>query len=58
MKLRLFVLRHGVKGPMVRGEDGTPLYFSNKVDAKRHRDSIDSKAVVSYGPDHKRFKGE
>lgn len=51
---RLFVLRYGKGGSLVRDDDGTPLYFGNKTAAKAARDQMD-KAVVSYGPDHNKF---
>jgi hypothetical protein len=51
---RLFVLRYGKGGSLVRDDDGTPLYFGNKAEAKRIRDTIKD-AVVSFGPDHNKF---
>lgn len=48
---RLFVLRYGRGGSLVRDDDGTPLYFGNKQEAKKVRDGIKG-AVVSFGPDH------
>lgn len=51
---RLFVLRYGKGGSLVRDDDGTPLYFSDKAEAKRVRNGIKD-AVVSYGPDHNKF---
>lgn len=54
---RLFVLRYGKGGSLVRDDDGTPLYFSNKETAKKVRDSIKD-AVVSYGPDHHKFNSQ
>lgn len=53
--LKLFCLRNGKGGAVVKGEDGNPLYFSDKMIAKKAR--VDGQ-VVSFGPDHKRFKGE
>jgi hypothetical protein len=52
---RLFVLRYGKGGSLVRDDDGTPLYFSNKATAKTVRDTIDG-AVVSFGPDHNKYQ--
>lgn len=54
---RLFVLRYGKGGSLVRDDDGTPLYFGNKTAAKAARDQI-SGAVVSYGPDHNKHGGK
>ena len=51
---RLFVLRYGKGGSLVRDDDGTPLYFANKAEAKRVRHTIKD-AVVSFGPDHNKF---
>ena len=54
---RLFVLKNS--GVLVRGEDGIPLYFNSKMDAKRIRDQRNEtggKVVVSYGPDHNKYK--
>jgi len=56
---RLFVLRYGKGGALVQGEDGIPLYFDNKMDAKRIRDErnkTDGRVVVSYGPDHDKYQ--
>jgi hypothetical protein len=52
---RLFVLRYGKGGSLVKGDDGVPLYFANKPEAKKVRDVIKD-AVVSYGPDHVKYK--
>lgn len=51
---RLFVLRYGKGGELVRDEDGSPLYFGNKVEAKKVRDAMKG-VVVSLGPDHDKF---
>jgi hypothetical protein len=51
---RLFVLRYGKGGELVKGDDGVPLYFGNKVEAKKVRDVVKG-AVVSFGPDHDKF---
>lgn len=51
---RLFMLRHGRGGNPVRDEDGTPLYFGNKMEAKKVRELYKG-AVVSFGPDHDKF---
>lgn len=56
---RLFVLRHGKGGAIVRDEKTQqPLYYSNKPAAKQVRDTLGGTTVVSYGPDHRKFKGE
>jgi hypothetical protein len=52
---RLFVLRHGKGGAIVRGEGNEPLYFESKPAAKAARDER-SGTVVSYGPDHDKHK--
>jgi hypothetical protein len=52
-KLKLFVLKTK-SGVIVRGDDGQPRYFSDKMQAKQAR-TEDMK--VSFGPDHKRFQG-
>ena len=54
--LKLFVLRHGKGGAIVKGEDNQPLYFNDKRTAKLAREQRDG-TVVSYGPDHKLYKG-
>ena len=51
---RLFMLRHGKGGAIVRGDDGNPLFYSSKPDAKKARKDGQ---VVSFGPDHNKFKG-
>lgn len=51
---RLFMLRHGKGGKPVVGEDGSPLYFGSKPEAKAERDKRDG-TVVSFGPDHDKF---
>jgi hypothetical protein len=51
---RLFMLRHGKGGAVVRGEDNSPLYFESKPAAKAERDKREG-TVVSYGPDHDKF---
>ena len=53
--LKLFVLRYSKGGAIVTGDDGKPAYFTDKMVAKRNR--VDNQ-VVSYGPDHKLYKGE
>jgi hypothetical protein len=53
--LKLFVLRHGKGGAIVKGDDGKPLYFTDKQHAKKARGD---NQVVSYGPDHRKFRGD
>jgi hypothetical protein len=59
--LRLFMLRIRKRGPAVRNDKGNVLYFSNKPEAKKHRDSLIAETptvVVSFGPDHHKYIGE
>lgn len=51
------MLRHGKAGSPVKDDDGSVMYFSNKQDAKQTRDMFGGDVVVSYGIDHKLFKG-
>jgi len=51
---RLFMLRHNKGGAVVTGADGKPLYFGDKQSAKKARKD---NQVVSFGPDHNKFKG-
>jgi hypothetical protein len=53
--LKLFCLRDGKGGVVVKGEDGLPVYFSDKMQAKNSRQEGQ---VVSYGIDHKKYKGD
>jgi hypothetical protein len=50
--LRLFVLRKRRKGPVITDQFGDPIYYANKMEAKRQRDRLKGTTVVSYGPDH------
>jgi hypothetical protein len=52
---RLFVLRHGKGGAVVKGADGQPMYFAHKPAAKQQRDQLGSGTVVSRGPDNRRL---
>jgi hypothetical protein len=54
---RLFMLRYGKGGAPVKDEDGSIMYFGNKQDAKQTRDMFGGDTVVSYGIDHKLYKG-
>jgi hypothetical protein len=47
---KLFVIRKHKNGPAV-----PDLFFSDKMEAKKHRNSLGDNHVVSYGPDHKKF---
>lgn len=54
--LKLFVLRYG-GGAIVEGDDGKPLYFSDKMAAKAAKPKPD--CTVHPGPDHRKFdKGD
>ena len=48
---KLFIIRKGRRGPAIPDE-----FFSDKMLAKQRRDELGSEYVVSYGPDHKKFK--
>ena len=53
--LKLFFLRYGKGGGYVIDEGtGKPVHFNNKKTAKLHRKD---NMVVTYGSDHKKFKG-
>jgi len=60
-KLRLFAIRNR-SGQLIKGEDGSPLYFSDKRAAKAVRDKTNhdgnttpsQELFVTLGPDHKR----
>lgn len=54
---RLFTLRRYRKGPLVKDQFGNPEYFDNKMEAKRHRDRLGGRVVVTFGPDHKLYGG-
>lgn len=59
---QLFMLRTNKRGNSIKN-DGVPYYFDNKAEAKKARDHYREKGmwpecVVSYGPDHRLFKGE
>lgn len=56
--MRLFSLRQHRNGPLVTDQSGEPLYFDNKMEAKRLRDRIGGRTVVTLGPDHKHYEGE
>jgi hypothetical protein len=53
---RLFIIRRGKRGEPVRDEHSV-LTFPSKQEAKAVRDSLGAEYVVSYGPDHKLYKG-
>lgn len=52
--LKLFVLRHSKGGAVVKDEHGNPIYYHDKMIAKQSRKG---NQVVSYGPDHNKYKG-
>lgn len=54
---RLFIIRRGKRGEPVRDDDHSILTFPSKPEAKKMRDSLGAEYVVSYGPDHKLYKG-
>jgi hypothetical protein len=56
--MRLFCLRHHRKGPLVTDQFGDVIYYDFKMEAKRHRDRLGARTVVSFGPDHKLYEGE
>lgn len=50
---KLWILRESRKGPIIPG-----YMFSDKIAAKKARDMFfNGNAVVSIGPDHKRWRG-
>lgn len=58
MMLKLWTLRNGPSGTLVKKLDGTPYHFEDKVSAKAIRDKLNAAGattgiVVSHGPDHK-----
>jgi len=54
---RLFIVRRGKRGEPVRDDDHSILTFPSKPEAKKLRDHLGGEHVVSYGPDHKLYKG-
>ena len=48
---KLFIIRKHKNGPAV-----PDLFFTDKMEAKKYRDSLEAGHVVSYGPDHKKTK--
>lgn len=52
--LKLFMLRQSKNGAIVKDNDGNPLTFHDKMIAKASK--VD-KQVVTYGPDHRKYKG-
>tara|TARA_R110001592_G_scaffold253627_2_gene516730 strand:+ start:2544 stop:2732 length:189 start_codon:yes stop_codon:yes gene_type:complete len=56
--LKLFVLKNS-SGAIVTGDDGEPLFFSDKMRAKDHKKSLVIEGTtVSVGPDHHRYQGD
>ena len=58
MALKLWTLRDGPGGALVKKPDGTPYHFEDKVTAKAVRDRLNagsnlSRIVVAHGPDHR-----
>lgn len=56
--MRLFALREHKKGPLITDQFGEPLHYDNKMEAKKLRDRIGGRTVVTFGPDHKLYEGE
>lgn len=54
--MRLFGLRTVRKGPLITDQFGEPVYYDNKMEAKRHRDRLGGRTVVTFGPDHKLYE--
>ena len=50
---RLFVLRTNKGGAIIKDSANNPIYFSNKMEAKKARDQRGGDTVVSRGPDNK-----
>lgn len=55
--MKLFMLRTSKYGRPVQDVLGNILYFNNKMDAKEARDQRGGTTVVSYGIDHKFYRG-
>lgn len=58
--MKLFTLRHGKGGALVKNSQGEVITFASKPEAKQSRDELNvngDNIVVSYGPDHDLFKG-
>lgn len=58
MVLKLWTLRNGPGGALVKKEDGRPFYFEDKVTAKSVRNRLNAGSnvpsiVVAHGPDHR-----
>jgi len=53
---RLFMLRHSKGGSVVVGDSKQPLYFHDKQDAKKLRNTMGGNVVVTLGPDHRLYK--
>lgn len=61
MKRLFCVRRKALKISVLEDDNGDPLYFRSKVEAKQHRDKENAQTgeqtyVVSLGPDHRRFR--
>jgi hypothetical protein len=56
-EMKLFCLRYGKGGAYVKDSTGTVAYFGDKQTAKKARDAVGGNLVVSYGVDHKLYKG-
>jgi hypothetical protein len=63
MALKLWTLRHGPGGALVKNGNGLPYFYEDKVAAKRQRDLINDEepsghVVVAHGPDHRKYAME
>lgn len=56
--MRLFALRRHRKGPLVKDQFGDVIYYDSKMEAKLQRDRMGGNAVVTLGPDHKKYEGD
>ena len=54
--LKLFVVKDS-SGVPIKGDDGRPLYFSDKMVAKAARNTMEGQ-TLSFGPDHRKFNGD
>lgn len=58
--MKLFALRHGKGGALVKNSQGEVITFADKPSAKQSRDELNrdgGNIVVTLGPDHQSFKG-
>lgn len=56
--LNLFIILDG-SGAIVNDDNGLPLYFRHRVDAKAKKWEIGNDSyTIGYGPDHWKYKGD